>query len=95
MNEMCSTGARRYVSLDAKPVTPYASVTETGMHFVFHLVRAGARTFESDLVTELYSKRIAYVYRKRDSAHSGLLQVAEVLSRSSMAWGGVVLVYVT
>ena len=95
MNGMCSTGARRNISLNAKPVTGYASVSEPLVHFVFHSVRAGARTVESDLVSELDTERVAYVDGKRYGLFAVLLKVAQVFSRCSVAWGGVVLVYVT
>lgn len=91
MDGMRPASARRDVPLDAEPVLLYASVSEPLVHFVFDLVGSGTWAFEPHLVSELYPEGIAYVDGERYGSHSVLFQIAQVLSRRSMAWGRVVL----
>ena len=88
---MRPTGARRNVSLGAESVLLHAGVAESLVHFVFDLVGSGTRAFEPYLVSELYPEGIAYVDGERDGFHSVLFEIAQVLSRRSMARSRVVL----
>lgn len=95
MDRVRTSGTGRDVALDAESVLLYASVPEPLVHFVFHLVRSGARPVESDLVSELHPEGIAYVDGERDGLFAVLLKVAQIPARCAMTRGGVVLVHVT